>query len=342
MAWYDFLTGGATASTNPSSYQVPGAHQGQIEGMVNRGVGRVENRAAPQLAGGPQDQWRRMQMQQAQQLQNVAGGQTKGAGELAAERQALNAQAANQALASMRGAGGAGLQTAARQSAAIGSTAAGMGRQAALQDQQAAQGMLAGLSSGARGQDIGLANSNANLQQQQYQINDAAYQNFINSLAGMDANQIQAQVAAMQAATQRQGLLGPLLSVGGQAAGMAMASDERLKTEISSSAADIDAMLDALRPYKYRYKDEAKWGAGPRHGIMAQDLEKSEAGRAAVIDTAEGKLVDVNRALSAALAGAARLNERLRTIEDRDNRQDVRLPDAAAMPVARVIIREAR
>lgn len=220
---------------------------------------------------------------------------------------------------------------ASRQGAALGSTAAGLGQQAAMQDQTNAYGLLNnthGLMSNAmnqgRGQDIGFANSNAQLSQNQMGLNDQAvaqnqqaYQAFINSLTGMDANQQAAQVAAMQAATQRQGLLGGLLSTGGQVAGAAiMASDERLKTDISDAGGEVDEMLDALKPYRYRYKDE-KFGQGARAGIMAQDLERSAAGRRVVTETADGKMLDVNKALSAALAGVARVNERLRKVEAR-------------------------
>lgn len=317
VSWYDFLTGGMTASTNPASYSTPGAHQGQVENMVNTGVAGLQNRAAPQLNAGPQDQFRNAQMQQMGQLQHIAGGQQAGAGELAVQRQMQNALAGQQAMARIRGAGGGGMLAASRQGAALGSSAAGMGQQAAMQDQMNAQGLLANVAGQGRGQDIGFANSNAQLQQNQMGMNDQAYQAFINSLTGMDANQQAAQVAAMQAATQRQGLLGGLLSTGGQVAGAAiMASDERLKTDISDAGGEVDEMLDALKPYRYRYKDE-KFGQGARAGIMAQDLERSAAGRRVVTETADGKMLDVNKALSAALAGVARVNERLRKVEAR-------------------------
>lgn len=317
MAWYDFLTGGMTASTNPKDYAVPGQHQGQIEHLVNTGVAGLQGRAAPQLAGGPQDQFRNAQVQQMGQLQGIASGQQQGAGELAVQRQMQNALAGQQAMARMRGAGGGGMRMAARQGAALGSTAAGLGQQAAMQDQMGAQSMLANVTGQGRGQDIGFANSNAQLAQNQMGMNDQAYQAFLQSLVGMDANQQAAQVAAMQAATQKQGMLGPLLQAGGTVAGAAlMASDERLKTDVADAGGEVDEMLDALKPYRYRYKDE-KFGKGPRAGIMAQDLERSAAGKRVVHETPEGKMLDVNKALSAALAGVARVNERLRKVEAR-------------------------
>lgn len=344
MSWYNPFSW-FTPSTNPSDYNAPLAHGAQIDDLIKRGVVRAEGQAAPQLATGPQDQFRAMQMQQAQQLQNIASGQQKGAGELAVERQAQQALAGQQALAQMRGAGGAGQLAAARQAAAIGSTAAGQGHQAALQDQANAQQLLAGVTGQGRGADIGIAGQNANLTQQQNQLNTAAYQDYIKSLLGMDQTQLQGQVAAMNAAAQqaasKRQLLGGILGTVGQVGGAGiLKSDERLKTEIARGDDDIDALLDSLRPYRYRYRDEARYGVGPRLGIMAQDLERSDAGRLTVVDEPDGKGVDVNRALSAALASAARLNERLRKLEHAANVQDVRPTDAP--PAARVIAIGAR
>jgi endosialidase-like protein len=95
---------------------------------------------------------------------------------------------------------------------------------------------------------------------------------------------------------------------------MYMASDERLKDEVTDARSEVDEMLDALAPKSYVYKDE-KHGKGRRAGIMAQDLERSTAGKRIVDDTPEGKMLDINKALSAALAASARLNERVRKLE---------------------------
>ena len=50
---------------------------------------------------------------------------------------------------------------------------------------------------------------------------------------------------------------------------------------------------------------------------MAQDLERSEAGRDLVEDTPRGKMVDYGRALPLLLASAARLNDRLDKLESK-------------------------
>lgn len=95
---------------------------------------------------------------------------------------------------------------------------------------------------------------------------------------------------------------------------MYMASDERLKKDVTDARSEIDAVLDALSPKSYSYKDE-KHGKGRRAGIMAQDLERSPAGKRVVEDRPDGKMLDVNKALSLALASSARLNERVRKLE---------------------------
>ncbi len=95
---------------------------------------------------------------------------------------------------------------------------------------------------------------------------------------------------------------------------MMMASDERLKTDIEDGDQRTADFLDSLSAKHYRYKDE-KFGAGPRVGIMAQDAEKSELGRFLVMNTPEGKMLDTNKVLSAALASVAHLNKRVKNLE---------------------------
>lgn len=321
MAWWN-PTSWFQSSTTPGDYDVKLKNEAQINELINRGIGGLQNRAAPQVNAGPQDQFRTMQLGQANQLQGIASGQQKGAGELAAERQAQQAQAAQQALASMRGAGGAGQLAAARQSASIGSTAAGMGRQAALQDQMQAQGMLGQVLGQGRGQDLSMAGQNAQLAQQQTGMNDQAYLNFLQSLQGQDQLRLQGQLAAMNAAAQQAGqqrqMLGSMLGTAGQVLALPkLLSDERAKKDVAPAGAGIDALLANLRPVAYSYKDEAAHGEGRRAGILAQDLERSPLGRAMVMEEDGVKHVDAGKALSALLAGAARLDERLRKVEER-------------------------
>jgi hypothetical protein len=96
-------------------------------------------------------------------------------------------------------------------------------------------------------------------------------------------------------------------------------SDERLKKDIKPTLAD--KFMDGLHPASYRYKDP-KDEPGPvptggRYlGIMAQDAEKiPEVGHQLVIDTPRGKMIAQKPMLSAAVAGLARLNERIKMLE---------------------------
>jgi hypothetical protein len=315
MAWDDFLFGGLAAGSAPSAEN---PFRREIGMGIDQGQQMAMSRLAPQLAGGPQDQFRQGQMGQVQQLQGIASGQQQGAGELAAQRQVQNALAAQQAMARGARGGNAGLamRNAATNAAGLGLAGAGQAQQAALQDQQSAQGLLAQSLGQGRGQDIGLAGQNAQLQAGTQQLNDQLYQNMLQQLQGLGRDEQMARMGAWQANKAAPGLIGPLLSAGGQiGAAAALKSDERLKTDIDDAYDDVDEMLDNLVAKRYRYQNEARDGIGPRVGIMAQDMERSRMGRDVVFEHPDGKALDVNKALSAALASAARLNERVRKLE---------------------------
>ncbi len=299
----DVLFGGLGKSTNPGAYAVANPQQAAINGMLGQGTA--------QLDPTQQAQFRAMQLAQAQQLQRIASGQQQGAGELAAQRQVQNALAAQQAQARMaRGGQNAALafRQGARNAAGIGLAGAGMAQQAAMQDQMNAQNALTGALGQGRGQDLSLAGNNAQLRQNQYGQN-------LGALTSLNGQQLGAQTNAMNATLGQQGIAGGLLNTAGT---LIAASDKNLKTDISDASDDIDEMLNALTAKTYRYKDEAKYGEGARAGIMAQDLQKSKAGAATVVTLPDGHLgFDVSKAVSAALASTARLNERLRKLESR-------------------------
>lgn len=303
--------------SNPADYATPYQDRGQILNYVQQGMNGA-NGAGPQLDPSQQAQFRQMQMQQAMQLQRIASGQQQGAGELAVQRQVANAQAAQHAQAMMaRGNANAGMamRNAAGNQAAIGLSGAGQGQQAAMQDQQMAQGQLTGALGGARGQDIGFAGQNANLTQQQFGLNTQRQLGYLGQLTGMDQGQLGAQTGMYGAAQGNKGSAGQMIT-GVAQGGAYLMSDERLKTDITDSGKEVDSMLDAMLPKAYVYKD-SRHGVGRRVGVMAQDMEKSKAGGAVVVDLPAGKGLDVNLALSAALAATARLNERLRKVEKR-------------------------
>ena len=101
-------------------------------------------------------------------------------------------------------------------------------------------------------------------------------------------------------------------------AGLAM-SDATQKVIAEPSLAD--SFLEHMRPYSYRYKDPrmeprvAPTG-GIYLGVMAQDLEKiPHLGSQLVVQTPQGKMVDQKTALSATMAGLARVFERVKALE---------------------------
>lgn len=192
----------------------------RIMQLINQGYapGGITQQTAPQLQMGD-DPFRRAQLAQMSQLQGIASGQQVGAGELATQRQYANALAAQQAQARMARGGNAALayRNAANQSAALGSTAAGMGQQAALQDQQAAQGMLGQVGAAGRSADFNVANANAGYQQATQNANAGNYMAILQSLGQLDQGQFGAQAAAQAYGQQRNdALLGAGISAAGQ------------------------------------------------------------------------------------------------------------------------------
>jgi predicted XRE-type DNA-binding protein len=100
---------------------------------------------------------------------------------------------------------------------------------------------------------------------------------------------------------------------------VAMMSDERQKKNIKAADEEMREFVDALSPNTYEYKDTSLEGTSPgkRYGIMAQALEKSRAGKSIVLDTKDGKKVDVAQGLGVALAALAAMNKRLGKVEGR-------------------------
>jgi hypothetical protein len=246
---------------------------------------------------------------------------------------------------------------AARNLNQLGVTGAGQAQMAALQDQQAANAQLGSIYDQMRGQDIGLAGQNAqlaqqrmlqqgqmdqqgmlqqgqmdqaqqlqnaNMQLQMLGMNDEARRAYLSQLAQMNQSEAAGRTGAAQVAMQQQDAYrGQMMQAGGVA--LAAMSDERAKRDIADGDRDVDEMLDALRAKTYRYKDGApkeytgSVGDGRTlAGIMAQHLERSKAGKAIVRDTEKGKVIDMVGGMSATLAGLARLNARLRRLEDKD------------------------
>src|SRR5690606_7049721 len=107
-----------------------------------------------------------------------------------------------------------------------------------------------------------------------------------------------------------------LMGTLGQIGAAAAMSDRRVKKKIRREG-DVDKMLDRLKPYSYEYEDpdQPLRGRGRHTGVMAQDLEKSEAGKEMVQDTPQGKMVNFGKGLGTMLAAITRVHERVRELE---------------------------
>lgn len=87
----------------------------------------------------------------------------------------------------------------------------------------------------------------------------------------------------------------------GMASGaMSMFSDKRMKDGITPGDHKIEHFLSNIQPYDYSFKEDP---SKERHvSPMAQDLEKSEIGAKAVMNTEKGKAVDYEKLLPAIVA----------------------------------------
>lgn len=92
-------------------------------------------------------------------------------------------------------------------------------------------------------------------------------------------------------------------------------SDKKDKTNKSKQAGRLTNFLDNLEVYSYDYKDPA-FGKGRQTSVMAQDLEKSEIGKKAIIDTPVGKMVDYSKLMPAMLAANVDAHHRIATLEE--------------------------
>lgn len=217
----------ARSALDPSNFQLQGG--GMLRGYTQGQLNGAQGRQAPSI-GGPngadQYQSRAGQMDLAGQLSRVATGQQAGAGELAINRQANQAAARQFAAQNMaRGSNAAtATRAAANQLGDLGTNAAGMSQQAALSDQAAARGQLAGVYDSMRGQDLGfagmgqqaaMANQNAALQQRG--MNDQYGLGLMGAYNQMDQQELQARMAraGMLQQANTGGMFGDLLQAGG-------------------------------------------------------------------------------------------------------------------------------
>lgn len=137
----------------------------------------------------------------------------------------------------------------------------------------------------------------------------------------VERERVEAEKAASkrQDKTQKQagflGLAGAALGAGGAW----LASDKKGKTDITDGKNATDQLLDALKSYKFNYKDASKRDLpeGKRLGVMAQDVEKTAVGEEIVVEDKGGMkyLEGGENALGAILASLGRLQERADELE---------------------------
>lgn len=228
-------------------------------------------------------------------LEDVAAGRISVTGQQL--RQGLQQQNAQQ-IGYAAGAAPGNAAMAARQAAnnigRAGTAMAGNAAVAGLQERAAAEAALGNMILQGRGQDV-----------------SAALGGGQNAISGY---------GTILGQPRQPGFLDYATSLGGALGGAAiMASDERLKKDITPADDKAKRTLDGLKAYAYKYKD-AKHGKGEQFGIMAQDLAKSGLGHA-VIDTPEGKMVHGAK-LATSLAGlAATLHKRVAKLERKGKRK---------------------
>jgi hypothetical protein len=213
----------------------------------------------------------------------------------------------------------------------IGRMNQGYGAQAAqlgIQERNAAANALGSVAGMARGQDQQNNQFNVGAALQQTGLNDQAQNHAYDRGLQTAGMQQQGGMSFEQQQTQRRGQdlgqplqptnLDRLTSAAGAIAPYALASDQRLKTNIHPAGGEVDSLIARLRPTEYEYRDP-RLGTGPRVGIIAQDVERGgPAGRAMVSEVGGpggAKMLDVPASLGTALAAIGRLGERLDAME---------------------------
>lgn len=291
--------------------------------------------------GAPTSQW---QGDQAGLLSTLAGqygqaasGQGPSIAEMSLNRAREGNIASAMALSRSQPGNPAAARTAAYNVTDINQDIAGQTAIARLQEVELARQGLAGVA-GQYGQ-MSAQDVTAALQQQQ--LNDNMVAQFVAQGLSLDQAQVEArrqleQMRGQQHMTAQQTLkgigagggggntsaaLGGALIGGAAAVGSAaLMSDRKMKRKIVDSDGEIKDFLSAMKAYRYKYKKKVDPSDLDRFGIMAQDLEKTPAGKSLVLDmkTEDGKTfkaVDTTMAVGTLLAASAHLNDRLSKVE---------------------------
>lgn len=257
---------------------------------ADRGLLRGQSSAAGAFADQGQAGFTQLGAEAAkarQGLQDQASGKTSVSAEQLRQalQQNLSGQRSMAASASPANAAMAA-RTAAIQSGNLGAGLAGQQAVAGLQERQQAQAML-----------------NQMIMQQRQQELEAALQSRGNAITALQPGLQNPQKSWLEK-------YGPSLAA---AAGYAAMSDRRLKTDITDADDESRKVIDGLKAYTFKYKDD-KHGKGSQLGIMAQDLESAGLGHA-VIETPQGKAVHGAKLATSNTAMIAALGKRVAELE---------------------------
>ena len=189
--------------------------------------------------------------------------------------------------------------------------------QAANMSMQNRSNML-GQQAGFLGQAGQMLQGQSGLLGQEVDLGTMGFQDAIAQMNQMDQARLaaagmnfQGQMGAFNAPTGADKLISAIGATGQAMQGAAMmgGSDVSLKKDIKlakkkdlPTKEEIKEFLGALTPYYYQYKEPEKYGSGERIGVMAQDLEKTKLGKQIVVNTPNGKMVDIWKGVGLALA----------------------------------------
>ena len=288
--------------------------------------------------------------QQQQGLFDQYGRMAAGQGPSLAQDQLQRGLGEGRAMATQAALSARGGNSAGGQFAAAG-VAANMGGQAAMnaaalrqQEQMmamGAQGQLAGqmagqslqgqlgmeqLYQGALGQqlDANMAAKQQRLDERSAQIERAkatksmfipdlsSDENLKQDIIGTDNATQQAQQGKTGAQTAS-GILGALGGTLGKVAPLVALSDENSKKHIAPGNLQASQAVGDMGSYEFEYKAGYGQPAGRRFGVMAQEMERVYP--QAVIDTPQGKGIDVAQGLGLNLAATSEQERRLRMLE---------------------------
>jgi hypothetical protein len=146
----------------------------------------------------------------------------------------------------------------------------------------------------------------AGARQAQYE-NEMAKRNAVATMLGEKARNIR------EKQKEKAGFYGNIVGLGGNIAGLAaLKSDERSKN-IENEEPDLDEFMESLKPLAFTYKNPSSPGAsdGRNIGVTAQDVEKTPAGRTMVVNTPDGKMLDMQKGFGVILAALAALHDKI-------------------------------